>query len=66
MKNTPEHEVLDQIERFRSETGMAKTKFGKKAVGDGNLVDQLTAGRELRRRTRDKVLAFISSAQVSS
>lgn len=66
MMNTPENEILDQIARFRKETGMAKTKFGKSAVGDANLVDQLIAGRELRRSTLKKVIAFMAPPEVSS
>ena len=51
--------VFNKVQRFLKKTAMAPTRFGKEAVGDVNLVAQLDKGRELRRVTRAKVLAYI-------
>jgi hypothetical protein len=40
---------------------MAESTFGRLAVGDWKLVSQLRAGRELRRRTAERVREFIAS-----
>ncbi|URC15547.1 DNA binding protein [Octadecabacter Antarctic DB virus 2] len=64
MINTAEQKVLDQIARFRTKTGMAKTMFGKNAVGDANLIGQLESGRQLRHDMREKIKAFIKSGGV--
>lgn len=52
-------DLLSEIEAFRKAHGFAKTTFGRKAANDTRLIDQLEAGRELRRATRDKVRAFM-------
>jgi hypothetical protein len=51
--------ILTKITRFINKTGMAPTTFGKEAAGDVNLVSQLQAGRELRRKLRARVLSYI-------
>lgn len=52
-------ELIDQVERFLAETGMTPTKFGWKALKDPVFVRDLRAGREPRRRTRERVTKFI-------
>jgi len=64
MVNPAEQKVLDQIAKFRAKTGMAKTMFGKHAVGDANLIGQLEGGRQLRHEMREKIKAFIKSGGV--
>jgi len=64
MVNPAEQKVLDQIARFRTRTGMAKTMFGKNAVGDANLIGQLEGGRQLRHEMREKIKAFIATYKV--
>jgi predicted transcriptional regulator len=61
MEHTPEYDLIERIKDFIAETGMTPSEFGKKAVNDGNLFKQLNEGRELRRRTREKVFSFIGS-----
>ena len=64
MINPAEEKVLDQIAKFRAKTGMAKTMFGKNAVGDANLIGQLEGGRQLRHEMREKIKAFIATYKV--
>jgi hypothetical protein len=59
-----EQKALDQIAKFRARTGMAKTMFGKHAVGDANLIGQLEGGRQLRHEMREKIKAFIATYKV--
>jgi hypothetical protein len=59
-----EQKALDQIAKFRLKTGMAKTMFGKNAVGDANLIGQLEGGRQLRHEMREKIKAFIATYKV--
>jgi hypothetical protein len=59
-----EQKALDQIAKFRDRTGMAKTMFGKNAVGDANLIGQLEDGRQLRHEMREKIKAFIATYKV--
>ena len=56
-----EQKALDQIAKFRLKTGMAKTMFGKNAVGDANLIGQLEGGRQLRHEMREKIKSFIAT-----
>ena len=56
-----EQKALDQIAKFRDRTGMAKTMFGKNAVGDANLIGQLEGGRQLRHEMREKIKAYIKT-----
>jgi hypothetical protein len=52
-------DLLSEIEAFRKAHGIAKTVFGRKASNDTRLIDQLEAGRELRKATREKVKRFM-------
>lgn len=53
-------DILDDIERFIATHDIPPTSFGRRSIGDANLVENLKAGRELRRATRAKVRAFMS------
>lgn len=53
-------DILTEIEAFRERTGLPATTFGRKAIGDANLVEDLQAGRELRRATEQKVRTFMA------
>ena len=44
-------------------TGMAPTRFGELAVGDPNLVRDLSAGRELRSATARRIVDFILTGE---
>ena len=53
--------ILPEIESFLSETGMGESYFGKKAVGNSELVDRLRNGRRIWPDTEDRVRDFIQS-----
>jgi len=55
--------LLESVERFLADSGMEPTTFGEKAMNDGNFVRDLRNGREVRRRTREKVERFIKEWQ---
>ncbi|MFZ3484250.1 hypothetical protein [Sphingomonas sp. 3-13AW] len=65
MANEPAHEdeLLHQIERFRTATGMAETTFGRSAVRDPNLIAGIRSGRELRRGTLARIRSFMEAHQ---
>jgi hypothetical protein len=58
---TSDADVLKQIEEFCDESGMGVTTFGRKAIGDANLVSNLRAGRSLTLKTANAVLRFIAA-----
>lgn len=53
-------DLLQDITKFLEETEMTPTRFGRLAIGDPRLVGDLRNGREPRRRTRERVRAFIA------
>ena len=53
--------LLDRIERHLKESHMSATRFGRRAVGDPRFVLDLRMGRKPRRRTLEKVEAYLSS-----
>ncbi len=52
--------VLAKINRHLRDTAMSPTRFGRLAVNDPRLVDDLRNGREPRARTIAKIEAFIA------
>ena len=54
--------LLDRIERHLKETHMSATRFGRRAVGDPRFVLDLRMGRRPRRRTLERVEAYLASA----
>lgn len=60
-----ERPLLMQIQHFLRDHAMARTRFGREAVGDPRLVDDLSRGREPSERTREKVRAFIASQRAA-
>lgn len=57
--------LLSIIETFLAKYGMDPTVFGKNAMNDGNFVGDLRSGREVRRRTRERVERFIDNWQAA-
>lgn len=55
--------ILAEIKRFREAHGIAPTAFGRRAIGDANLIANLEAGRELRRATEARVRTFMRQFQ---
>jgi hypothetical protein len=53
-------DILSGIESFIAEHGLPPTTFGRKAIGDANLVPNLKQGRELRRATEARVRRFMA------
>ena len=53
--------LLQKIEAFLSETGMGESYFGKKAVGNSELVSRLRQNRRVWPETEAKALSFIRS-----
>ncbi|TQL18074.1 hypothetical protein FBY58_1689 [Zymomonas mobilis] len=51
--------LLGKIEKYLSATGMTPTRFGRDALNDPRFVLDLRRGREPRRRTLGRVLAYL-------
>lgn len=51
--------LLNAVERMLAKHGMPPSTFGRLAVKDPMLVYQLREGRELRSKTRERLLAFM-------
>lgn len=60
MAKSRDTELLNEIQAFLTETGMKPWEFGRKAINDPKLWAGLRKGRELRRSTRARVLAFLA------
>ena len=57
---TLEGQFISRVSAFLERSGLSPTAFGKKALGDPNLMRQIDRGRSPSLRTADRVLAFIS------
>jgi len=55
--------ILLRIERYLRSTRTAPTRFGRDALGDPCLVFDLRDGRELRRRTAERLSAYLDSVE---
>lgn len=53
-------QLREQIEAFLERTGMAPSRFGLDAMGDGALLPQLKAGRSLSLKNAERVVRFMS------
>jgi hypothetical protein len=51
--------LLLLIERCLRRTRITPTRFGRAALGDLNLVQQLRSGRELRPQTAQRIVAYL-------
>jgi 2,4-dienoyl-CoA reductase-like NADH-dependent reductase (Old Yellow Enzyme family) len=51
--------TLRKIERFLRARNMPPTRFGRLAINDPRLVNDLRNGRELRARTAERVERFL-------
>lgn len=52
--------LLRRIERYLRAKRMSPTRFGREALGDPNLVQQLKDGRELRTATAQRVVDYLN------
>ena len=53
--------ILAAVERFLITSQMAPTAFGQRALNDPTFVHELRNGRECKRATRARILAFIKA-----
>jgi hypothetical protein len=53
--------LIRQIEAFMRQTKMPQTKFGRLAVHDPRLIDDLRKGRILRPATQQRVEHFMNT-----
>jgi hypothetical protein len=51
--------ILDRIDRYLRSTKTTPSRLGRDAVGDPNFVMNLRDGRQPRRATLERVLAFL-------
>lgn len=58
-KDVPERDLLDKIGELLAKTGMSKTQFGVDAAGQRGFVKSLEDGRELRRKKKGEVWAYV-------
>lgn len=57
--NTRNEKIVTLIGHFLDETGMGASYFGKKAVGNSELVKRLKCGGEILPRTERRVREFM-------
>lgn len=56
----PSHpELAKEVAAYLEANGMATTTFGVRALGDPALIDTLRRGRELRRRTIERIRMYM-------
>ena len=53
--------LIEHIEAYLRRTKTTPTRFGREALGDPNFVFNLLEGREPRKKTVRRVLAFIET-----
>lgn len=64
MKNA--HPLLHEIEAFLGETQMSASYFGKRAVGNSELVARLRDGGDVTLRTAERVRLFMAESPAGS
>jgi 2,4-dienoyl-CoA reductase-like NADH-dependent reductase (Old Yellow Enzyme family) len=58
-------ELLEQVESYLARTRVPPSTFGRRALGDPRFVDDLRAGRKLRRKTQERVRCYLTQIQSS-
>lgn len=53
------HNIVAEIERFCSASGIAETTFGRLAVNDGKLVQRLRTGGRMWPETEERIRSFM-------
>ena len=66
MEKTLEGRFISRVSAFLGRSGLSPTAFGKKAMGDPNLMRQIGRGRSPSLRTADRILAFIAEQDRAS
>lgn len=57
--------LLEKIEKHLKENHISATRFGRRAVGDPRFVLDLRMGRRPRRRTIERLEAYLAVSQSS-
>lgn len=52
-------ELLEKIEAYLARTGTRASTFGRLAIGDPRFVDDLRCGRRPRKKTQERVNAYL-------
>ena len=60
MANTPTENLLSEVNKFLTETGMGVSYFGKVASGNSELVKRLESGGRVWPETAEKIRTFMS------
>lgn len=55
--------LLERIEKHLKENHISATRFGRRAVGDPRFVLDLRMGRRPRRRTLERLDAYLASCE---
>lgn len=55
--------IRRRIELYLRHTRTAPTRFGRDAVGDPRLVSDLRNGRELREKTKIRIVAWLDARE---
>ena len=63
---TLEQQFHSRVNAFLASTGLTPTAFGRRALGDPNLMRQIGRGRSPSLRTADRLLAFIDTCDLDS
>ena len=53
------------VDEFLADSGMAPSTFGRKVMGDKNLVKRLRAGKDVTTNTARKIIIFIEANRSS-
>lgn len=54
-------ELLEQVENYLACTRMPPSTFGRLVVGDPRFVEDLRSGRRPRRKTQERVWAYLTA-----
>ena len=63
---TLEGQFISRVSAFLGRSGLSRTAFGEKAVGDPNLMRRIGRDRSPSLRTTDRILAFIAEQDRAS
>ncbi len=56
-------QLLQKVERAISRLGIGAATLGRRACGDPKLVFEMRQGRELRSKTRERLLSYIANGK---
>ena len=53
------------VDEFLADTGMAPSTFGRRVMGDKNLVKRLRLGKDVTTKTAGKIIVFVEAHRQS-